>query len=462
MNWERVVQSSSLRKEVSYCFWEFRRKGAGRFFEIVIQNQSSVILRHTGIKDTRHYIGIVFMHFYFSHSSCHKLFVCIAGYLAVSGRTDMTMEERFGMLEENMRIVMQTLNQLRIGNHNDRAPNPNLQPYEDRTMKLDIPEFDGLSHDPTKYLEWEGRLEQYFEFRETPLDHQFKVAKVKLIKSAAVWLEGIQKQRLREERNRINTWGKLRKHMRRRYVPKSYKQQQYVQLNAMKQGNRSVQEFMNEWERLYVLCDIHDPEDMRVSRFVAGLREEIRDNMMITPDLTLHAASLHAIEVEKYLKRLAAAHTKTTRTYNPKNTGSFTTPRKEVQNTGPKSNTARTEPPTNSKDVICFKCNGRGHYKRDCPNARAFTMREWNDIRQNTNPKRMLVSRNGQEEEIDPPNLSDEDGTYLEDEEGNRRIYEGDTEEEEEGDLEKIPPEEEHVSLIIRRSFHTTPMAKKV
>ena len=45
-------------------------------------------------------------------------------------------------------------------------------------------------------------------------------------------------------------------------------------------------------------------------------------------------------------------------------------------------------------------------------------MREWNDIRQNTNPKRILVSRNGQEEEIDPPNLSDEDGTYWEDEQG--------------------------------------------
>ena len=145
-------------------------------------------------------------------------------------------------------------------------------------MKVDVPEFDGLSHDPAKYLEWEGRLEQYFEFRETPLDHQFKIAKVKLIKSAAVWLEGIQKQRLREERSRINTWGKLRKHMRRRYVPTYYKQQQYVQLNAMKQGNGSVQEYMNEWERLYVLCDIHDPEDMRVSRFVAGLREDIRDN----------------------------------------------------------------------------------------------------------------------------------------------------------------------------------------
>ena len=255
-------------------------------------------------------------------------------------------------------------------------------------------------------------MEQYYEFRETPLDQQYKITKVKLIKSAVVWLEGTQKQRLREERSRINSWGKLKKHMRRRYVSTSYKQQQYVQLNSLKQGNRSVQEYMNEWERLYVLCDLHDPEEMRVGRFIAGLREDIKNQMMITPDLTVHSASLHAIEVEKYVNRLATAHTRTTRTYTPKNTNSMTTPRRDAQSNGPRNNTARLEPHTNPKDVMCFKCNGRGHYKRDCPNARAFTMREWNDIRQDTNLRRILVSRNGQEEEIDPPNLSDEDGTY--------------------------------------------------
>ncbi|XP_057526371.1 uncharacterized protein LOC130805605 [Amaranthus tricolor] len=389
--------------------------------------------------------------------------------LAVSGRMDMTMEERLGEIEARMHRMMEnSLRQFReemtgviTQNRIDRTPNPNPRPYEDRTIKLDIPEFDGTSHDPAKYIEWEERMEQYFEFRETPMDHQYKLAKVKLIKSAAVWLEGTQKQRLREGRSRINTWGKLKKNMRRKYIPSAYKQQQYIQLNSMKQGSRSVQEYVNEWERTYVLCDINEPEDMRVSRFIAGLREDIRDHLRITPDLTLNTASLHAIDVERFVNRLTATHNKTTRAYNPRNTSSFTTPRKEAQSTGPKNSTTKTEPPINPKDVICFKCNGRGHYKRDCPNARAFTMREWIDIRQNTNPKRMLVSKNGQEEEIDPPSLSDGDGTFWVDEQEKWHTYEGETEEEGGEDLEKIPPEEEHVSLIIRRSFQATPMDKK-
>ena len=57
--------------------------------------------------------------------------------------------------------------------------------------------------------------------------------------------------------------------------------------------------------------------------------------------------------------------------------------------------------------------------------------------------------------------ISDEDGTYIEEEDRTRHGFEGDTEEEEEEELERVLLEEEQYSLIIRRSFHTTPRAKK-
>ena len=103
-----------------------------------------------------------------------------------------------------------------------------------------------------------------------------------MIKSAAIWLEGVQKRRIREERGRINSWTKLKKHMRRKYVPTTYKQQQYVQFSSLTQGNKSLQEYIHEWDRLSVLCDINDPEELRVGRFIAGLRENIRQKLMIT------------------------------------------------------------------------------------------------------------------------------------------------------------------------------------
>ena len=115
----------------------------------------------------------------------------------------MNTEQSFEWLEENMHNMMQAINRLGINNQVERTPNPNLRPYKDRTMKIDIPEFDGYSYDLAKYLEWENRMDQYFEFKDTPPDQQYKLAKVKLTKSAAIWLEGIQKRRLREERGRI-------------------------------------------------------------------------------------------------------------------------------------------------------------------------------------------------------------------------------------------------------------------
>ena len=132
----------------------------------------------------------------------------------------MAVEDRLGTLEENMQIVIQGLANAGLLNHNPQVrPFQNQRGTEDRTLRVDIPDFDGFSHDPSSYLEWEERMDQYFEFQETPQDRQYRIAKIKIIKIASTWLEGIQRQREREGRLRINTWTKLKKYMRRKYVP---------------------------------------------------------------------------------------------------------------------------------------------------------------------------------------------------------------------------------------------------
>lgn len=199
-------------------------------------------------------------------------------------------------------------------------PNPNPRHYEDMTIRVDIPDFDGNSHNPSHYLEWEERMDQYFEFQETPPERQFKLAKVKMTKLTSTWLEGLQRQRVREGRPGLDTWNKLKKHLRRKYVPPTYKQQLYVHISTLTQGNKSVQDYIQEWERLSVLCDVPEPEDMKVGRFIAGLREEIRRKLICTPDLTLHSVGHLALEIERNKKKGHSSHTytKANRTYTPK------------------------------------------------------------------------------------------------------------------------------------------------
>ena len=100
---------------------------------------------------------------------------------------------------------------------------------------MDVSDFGGTTHNPEDYLEWEAGLERYFEFKETSEEQQYKLAKIKLTKLAAIWLEEIQKQRRKENRERINTWTKLKKHLRRKYVPSSYRQNLFIQWSTLKQ-----------------------------------------------------------------------------------------------------------------------------------------------------------------------------------------------------------------------------------
>ena len=243
-------------------------------------------------------------------------------------------------------------------------------------------------------------MDRYFEFQETPVDRQYRLAKVKMIKIASTWLEGLQRQREREGKPRINTWVKLKKYLRRKYVPPTYRQQLFVQFNTLTQGTKTVQEYVQEWEKL-----VNDDEELRVGKFISGLREEIRRKIIYTPDLTLHSAINRAIEIEKNMSKKkttgSTPYGRTTRTYTPKSPSINMVPRRDIPSSSQKApprDTMRTEVPP--KEIVCFKCNGRGHYKRDCPNARAFTMREWEEIRQDTRPKKILVAKNGQEEEI--------------------------------------------------------------
>ena len=142
-------------------------------------------------------------------------------------------------------------------------------------------------------------MERYFEYKSTTPERQYKLAKIKLVKLAAIWLEGIQKQRRREGRARIDTWDKLKKHLRRKYVPNNYAHQLYLQWSTLNQGGRSVSEYIQEWEKVIALCEINEIEDLKVAKFMAGLREDIRRKLMLVPNLDLQLAFNMAMNIDQ-------------------------------------------------------------------------------------------------------------------------------------------------------------------
>lgn len=86
-------------------------------------------------------------------------------------------------------------------------------------------------------------------------------------------------------------------------MPPTYRQQLFVQWNALTQGNRSVSSYIQEWERFSVQCDVQESEEMRVGKFLAGLTEDLREKIELIPNLTVTLTCNHALTLEKYSKK---------------------------------------------------------------------------------------------------------------------------------------------------------------
>ena len=215
---------------------------------------------------------------------------------------------------------------------------------------------------------------------------------------------------------------------------------------------------MQEWERFSLLCDVNEIEEMRIAKFLGGLREDITEKLMSTPNLPSAEMCSLAINYEKFAARKKTNHPTLSYNRNPR-TQPFkipnrtpSTPRREGSDSQGKSKNKEDLP---LKEIVCFKYHGRGHYKSASSNARAFTIQEWREINNDNSIRTMLVAQNGKEEETWPSMKEGKpDGTYRVSDSGNLHKYEDSEESEYEEERERVLPE---YNLVIRRNFHTTP-----
>lgn len=201
------------------------------------------------------------------------------------------------------------------------------------------------------------------------------MAKVELVKLAATWLEGVQRQRVREGKEKINSWTKLKKKLRRKYMPSNYTQQRSMQWSTLTQDSKFVAQYIQEWKRLSVLYDVNASEDMRVGKFLGGLREDLRMKLSLVPNLTVALAGEQTLLFEQHAKK-RTSHT----VGQPMNKNSQHINTRSVSTTTPSRPNTNSEPKGKSvtpiKDVVYFKCHGHGHFKVNCTNNRAFTLSE--------------------------------------------------------------------------------------
>ena len=91
--------------------------------------------------------------------------------------------------------------------------------------------------------------------------------------------------------------------MNRRFVPEYYKQELYLRMQGIRQGGMSVEDYVKEFETLAIRCELTEPQEQTIARFLGGLNREIADVVELQPFVFLEDVIKLAIKVERQRKK---------------------------------------------------------------------------------------------------------------------------------------------------------------
>jgi len=121
------------------------------------------------------------------------------------------------------------------------------------------------------------KIEHVFSCNNYEEDQKVKLAATKFSDYALVWWNNLQKERARNEEPMVDTWTKMKKIMRKRYLPASYSRDLKFKLQKLTQGNKGVEEYFKEIDVLMIQAKIEEDEKVTMARFLNGLTNDICD-----------------------------------------------------------------------------------------------------------------------------------------------------------------------------------------
>jgi len=137
-------------------------------------------------------------------------------------------------------------------------------------FRVNIPEFK-VKLDPEEFLDWLSIAERVFKCKEVHEDKKVKLVALKLRKYASLWRTNLCAKRIRNRKEKIRTWEKMKTKLKARFLPSSYVQDSYTQLHNLTQDHMSVDEYAREFEKLLIKCDIRELEEQTITRYLGGL-----------------------------------------------------------------------------------------------------------------------------------------------------------------------------------------------
>jgi len=256
-----------------------------------------------------------------------------------------------------------------FGNHRQRRQVPPRDHGRwESGFKLEIPEFKGCLQ-PEEFLDWVAAVEEVLDFKDVPQDKRVPLVATRFRGRAAAWWQQLKQTRVRKGKQKIVTWEKLLKYMRSTFLPHNYSRTLYQQLQNLRQGSRSVDEYTTEFYQLIARIDLGESEDQLVSRYIGGMRIQFQDSLNLFDPISVSEAHQRALQLEKQMNRKPGMQG------NGGNRQYTSSPiqSRSVNSQAPTGKPPVNHPPTRTAvsgtsgvATRCFKCGEPGHRMADC------------------------------------------------------------------------------------------------
>ncbi|XP_060201743.1 uncharacterized protein LOC132630186 [Lycium barbarum] len=255
------------------------------------------------------------------------------------------------------------------------------------TIKVTLPKFKGSS-DPEEFLEWILQSEGIFQVNNISNAMKVKYAITQFEDFATTWWETHKRTREKDGRLPPEDWREMKVLIKKRFVPEYYNEELQKKFYTLQQGNKSVNEYYEEFERIRLRANIEDNNDRNIPRFVAGLNKEISSPMRLHRYFELEEASQAALKVEEGIKedKIYTPKVPTTSWNKRKDSWkpSSSWDKSKEQKQDFKNQVDKHKPKLESKEgsnkskfnspssIKCFKCQDYGHKMNECPNRRTI------------------------------------------------------------------------------------------
>ncbi|KAH9663456.1 Endonuclease [Citrus sinensis] len=253
---------------------------------------------------------------------------------------------------------------------------PRTESTDDRRwesgLRIDIPEFQGSGR-PEELLDWINAIEEVFEYKEVPENKLVSLAATRFRGRAAAWWQQTKLTRIRQGKKKIDSWEKFKKHLRGAFLPHNYAKLLYQQLQNLRQGNRSVDDYTTEFHWLVARNDLTETEEQQVSRYIGGLRSQFQDQLNLLDPYSVSEAHQQALQLEKQFNRrtndssFRGARSVVRDNSNPTSQfRTFTPPNPPNKTSKPSEIGQSSKTQSSGSGLRCFNCGENGHRMTEC------------------------------------------------------------------------------------------------